>query len=262
MSRLLIVLITGVIVFDIPKLAIDILKAQASYRDQTNERYIRWTLMNDESLWSEFYNLLTIEALCPGRVRVGGVEDGGKWLCAPWKVPTNCTIFSVGLMNDVKFEKDLFEKFGLKCGLLGIDQIEQGYLTRSTYQKLGGEVVTGVVVSKQEKGQESPSNQFVLENIVKSHGWKNIDILKIDLEAVEYNVLPEFLAIYKPCQLLIETHYGIRPTVGFLGKISVFDYWLYSFEVNDGAFNACEYSFIHQSCLEHYGAYGLARFLS
>uniref|UniRef100_A0A915DM00 Uncharacterized protein n=1 Tax=Ditylenchus dipsaci TaxID=166011 RepID=A0A915DM00_9BILA len=50
---------------------------------------------------TEFYALLVPEVFCLNKVRLGVVNDGGKWVCNLKYVPEGCKIYSLDPLTRV-----------------------------------------------------------------------------------------------------------------------------------------------------------------
>ncbi|CAJ0564306.1 unnamed protein product, partial [Mesorhabditis spiculigera] len=216
------------------------------------------SLSPDEN-FGRFYNVLALEAICPSKIRVGGLGDGGKWVCNPWKLAKNCVVYSLGLNDVVVFEEELQKIATNSCKIYGYDMKIQKPWTVSLYNAINGELRQGLVTSA---GNHSFSNSIVIGEEVEERGNHHIDVFKIDIEGSEASVMPEFLNSTRPCQILIETHQNPQATFRLLSTISAAEYWLDSYEINPGGFKFCEYSFIHEGCLAEFGAVKLAKYLA
>uniref|UniRef100_A0A914WVT2 Methyltransferase domain-containing protein n=1 Tax=Plectus sambesii TaxID=2011161 RepID=A0A914WVT2_9BILA len=67
------------------------------------------------------YNALMPEVNCPRLMRVGNTDDGGKWICDPWQLPDNCTVYSLGVGGDVTFEVELSNMTNLRCNTFSVN---------------------------------------------------------------------------------------------------------------------------------------------
>ncbi|CAJ0932699.1 unnamed protein product, partial [Mesorhabditis belari] len=152
-----------------------------------------------------FYNALAIEVLCPSKLRIGVVGDGGKWVCNPWRLPDNCTIYSLGINGQIDFETDVQKITKNRCRVYGYDLAEQIESIKREYESINGELKAG-------------------------------GIFKIDIEGGESKVLPEFVKVYQPCQILVETHqeaaetYKILKSLSLTGLLVVIPIWLQNIE--------------------------------
>ncbi|CAJ0605165.1 unnamed protein product [Cylicocyclus nassatus] len=200
-----------------------------------------------------FPTLLQVQ--CPNLVRVGSVVDGGKYVCNPQAIDTQkCRIYSLGLMNEISFDVEIQNITGNTCKIYGYDQHEQSKGIKDAYSRMNGKL-KAVFISN-EKGKR-------IQDFFDENGDNFADILKIDIEGAEHNVLIPFLSDekYKVCQVLIEIHGQGNSQLHLLVSIAKQGYALFSYEVNGWTMAACEYSFIHMSCLKQYGAVELKRYL-
>ncbi|KAI1699894.1 methyltransferase domain-containing protein [Ditylenchus destructor] len=186
----------------------------------------------------DFYSALVPEVFCRDLVRMGQVGDGGKWICNPhyMRKMESCTVYSLGMRDDVSFDENLQNYTDNKCTLRCFDQGEQ---TPETLERI------------------RDSNGIFMRALISSKfGDKRIDILKMDIEGTEFEIANEFLAV-PVCQLLIEVHpqNATNPlqTLNFLRKISNHGFYLFSYEVNGHNYKVCEYSLIHENCFADYG---------
>ncbi|CAJ0934761.1 unnamed protein product, partial [Mesorhabditis belari] len=236
--------------------------AQRIHQEQLPQRKTLWSGLNDGQKWTQFYDLISLEAICIGKVRIGGMNDGGKWICSPWRLPDNCVFYSLGINNNIQFEESLHQLINKKWDLIGVDQFTQYEATKARYIQINGKLFVGKIGTKAEKESVGSNVTLTLEEVYKLNKHTKIDLLKMDIEGAEKTVLPELLNFVKPCQILVETHDNKVATRTLLAQISKQGYWLYSWEVNEGDLQACEYSFIHESCVEKFGVWRLARYLS
>uniref|UniRef100_A0A8R1EDB8 Methyltransf_21 domain-containing protein n=1 Tax=Caenorhabditis japonica TaxID=281687 RepID=A0A8R1EDB8_CAEJA len=108
----------------------------------------------------------------------------------------------------------------------------------------------------------SQKNQTsTIEDLAKDAGVTKVESLKIDIEGAEKTCLIPFLEKFTVCQIYLEVHGGAQEHVKLLQEIAHLDYRLFSYEVNGFGMTACEYSFIHETCIEKYGGRRIAYFL-
>uniref|UniRef100_A0A8R1INN2 Methyltransf_21 domain-containing protein n=1 Tax=Caenorhabditis japonica TaxID=281687 RepID=A0A8R1INN2_CAEJA len=108
----------------------------------------------------------------------------------------------------------------------------------------------------------SRNNQTsTIEDLANEANVTNVEILKIDIEGAEKTCLIPFLEKLIVCQIYLELHGGAQEHVKLLRELAHLQYRLFSYEINGSAMTACEYSFIHETCIEKYGGRRIAYFL-
>ncbi|CAJ0605164.1 unnamed protein product [Cylicocyclus nassatus] len=225
------------------------------YSRQALERITNLRSAWNASNFFVLYDVIVPEVQCPNLVRVGSVVDGGKYVCNPQAIDTTmCRIYSLGLDDEISFDVQIQNITGNTCKIYGYDQQEQSKGTKDAYSRMNGKL-KAVLISN-EKGNR-------IQDFFDENGDKFTDILKIDIEGAEHNVLIPFLSNkkYKVCQILIEIHGQADAQLHLLVLIAKQGYALFSYEINGGAMSACEYGFIHMSCLKQYEAVELKRYL-
>uniref|UniRef100_A0A8R1HUE0 Methyltransf_21 domain-containing protein n=1 Tax=Caenorhabditis japonica TaxID=281687 RepID=A0A8R1HUE0_CAEJA len=181
--------------------------------------------VNKDQQFAQLYGALAPEVFCPEKVRIGTIGDGGKWVCNPWKVPN--------------------------------DSDEQTEATRKVYSEIRGVSKKALIsMTTSQKNQTS-----TIEDLAKDAGVTKVEILKIDIEGAEKTCLIPFLEKFTVCQIYLEVHGGAQEHVKLLQEIAHLNYRLFSYEVNGFGMTACEYSFIHETCIEKYGGRRIAYFL-
>ncbi|KJH52591.1 hypothetical protein DICVIV_01176 [Dictyocaulus viviparus] len=71
---------------------------------------------------SQSRSLLWKAVRCPNLVRVGYVGDGGHYVCNPKAFPIkHCSIYSIGLHNEISFDIDIQQLSEFRCNLYGYD---------------------------------------------------------------------------------------------------------------------------------------------
>ncbi|EPB77570.1 hypothetical protein ANCCEY_03328 [Ancylostoma ceylanicum] len=123
-----------------------------------------------------------------------------------------------------------------------VPEREQQKGTKESYKRINGKL--GVIHISNEEGHR-------IEDIFDSNNDTFADILKIDVEGAEMTTLVPFLSNrkYRVCQ---------RTSL----YCFMLNYALFSYEVNGNAMEACEYCFIHASCMKQYGVVELKRYLN
>ncbi|CAJ0604904.1 unnamed protein product [Cylicocyclus nassatus] len=204
------------------------------------------------------YNAIVPEVFCRNLVRIGSVLDGGKWVCNPIAMlRKNCSIYSLGLHEEISFDHDIQEINNFSCRIYGYDMVKQSSATVQRYHAINGEVEALKIGPK----TNASDNMYFLGDLVSRNNDKHVEFLKIDIEGAEHNSLIPFLEIYKVCQLFVEIHGAPLEHVTLLQQIARLDYALFSYEVNGGYKEYCEYSFIHYSCMSQYGVTKLHLYL-
>ncbi|CAI4225765.1 unnamed protein product [Auanema sp. JU1783] len=227
------------------------------YSKYAHARVMHLNSITAQSGFATLYNVLVPEVYCPNLIRVGNVNDGGKWVCNPAEMPRNCSIFSLGLREDISFDRDLQEFNENSCELYGFDMIAQSDSTRLDYSKINGKLYKKTIAER----TDTQANMFTIEDCMRENGVESMEMLKMDIEGAEYQVIVPFLQKHKPCQVFIELHGLAYDMLSLLHAIARQDYFLFFYEINGDSLKACEYSFIHSSCLKAYGLFPLSPYL-
>ncbi|VDD96829.1 unnamed protein product [Enterobius vermicularis] len=208
-------------------------------------RNILFKLGNRTALRGLLYNTLVPEALCPLKVRLGNIHDGGKWICNPWKIPKqNCSVYSLGINNEISFD-------------VALQTFHQRQPVLRKLLKNNADFKKAVIGVREDRRYD----QYNLLTLAKRNGDKKIEILKMDIEGAEHYVLPYILKGIAVCQILVEIHADVIGVAGLLRVLGKANFYLFSYEVNGYFFEFAEYSFIHRDCLQQYDAVYLAKYL-
>lgn len=158
-----------------------------------------------EELYQRY--VASIQTVCKRQIHAGNVLDGGYEVCqdeqyAP-KMP--CLVYSVGIRDDFTFDEDVHKLFG--CEVHGFDPAngmkDHIHSTKVYFHSIG-------LGDKDEINKENWKVR-TLKSIREElgHTTRNIDILKIDIEANEWKALPNILATGQLSgvkQLYLELH--------------------------------------------------------
>lgn len=153
-------------------------------------------------------------APCPQRDRVGNVNDGGKWTCAPALVRAApaCVVYSFGVADDTSFEAAMLRNarncsvfaFDVAFGTLLLAAEDADIAPRITYRQLGLAPVSHTA----NDGVPFAS----LRDIMAAFRHEYIDILKVDIEGAELDVGIQTFSEWARAghtpvgQLLVELH--------------------------------------------------------
>ncbi|KAE9414214.1 hypothetical protein Angca_000652, partial [Angiostrongylus cantonensis] len=195
---------------------------------------------------------------CPELVRIGTTNDGGKWICSPFRIPPQCSIISLGLYNEVTFEQELQYVINNRCNIYAYDMNEQLPKTIDILEKIRTKSRVATISSTTDEKK----NMYTVEYLMKLEGISEFEILKVDIEGSEFDVIPPLLHRHKPAQIMIEIHGTPSETASLLRVISNQGYWLYSYEINGAWHNLCDFSFLHETAFTRYGAIPMAKYLN
>lgn len=195
----------------------------------------------------EFYQQVKPEAICKEKVRIGEVSDGGKYVCKPTAVTEECTIMSLGLNNQIGFDEHIAKVTGGKCKILGADLNEQSAALKKKYTAINGQLFVGRI-----------PDEIALPEMMKKAGKTSVDLLKIDIEGGEVTGLEPLLKEFPVCQIFIELHGIPRVQFKMLQVMAKYNFRIFNIDPNYRCSLCCEYSLIHESCMEQYGVIPLA----
>ncbi|CAJ0953208.1 unnamed protein product, partial [Mesorhabditis belari] len=99
-----------------------------------------------------------------------------------------------------------------------------------------------------------------IKSELKRFKLDRVEILKIDIEGAELEALPPLLEEVVICQILIEIHANPKEFVDFIVFMAKKGYRMFHFEINGLSMDLCEFSFIHDSCMDQFNAIPLAYF--
>ncbi|KAF1756082.1 hypothetical protein GCK72_012535 [Caenorhabditis remanei] len=197
---------------------------------------------------NEFYEKVKLEAFCPLKERLGEIDDGGKYVCNPRMVrKDDCTIISLGLNNQIYFDQHIQNVTGGHCRILGADKDPQNMETQAKYGGMNGKLFSGMIPT-----------DISISSIMQTAGRKEVEILKMDIEGGEMDALEPFLEEYKVCQILIEVHKSPAEHFKMLQIMAKHNFQIYNVETTPYCVMCCEYSLIHESCMEQFAVVPLA----
>lgn len=160
-------------------------------------------------------------------------EHGGWWVC-PHLVPRGGLAYCFGVGRDIRLERALAERFDME--VVAFDPTpstiewmeEQERPAGLRYVRLGvadydGEAffhqsrsATGShsMVRENAEGRGSAVEVRRLSTLLRQQGHESMDLLKLDVEGVEYEVLEEMVdAGLRPRMILVEYHHRF-PAIG------------------------------------------------
>lgn len=220
------------------------LRREALLRVQSDREGIIKTLVNGTSN-TAFYKAVKMEAFCEKNERIGGRGDGGKQVCNARAVKKeDCTLLSLGLNNQIDYDRAIYEATGSHCKILGADKDPQNSRTQKSYETMGGQIFVGAI----------PNDITIPEMLLKA-GRSEIELLKIDIEGGETVGLEPLLKDFYVCQIMIELH-GQKPVehLDMLRMMSRYGFRLFNIEPNPFCEKCCEYSLINELCMAQFGA--------
>lgn len=208
-----------------------------------------------------FYSYLP-QVWCPSMVRVGGLEDGGKWICNPWHLKSQndpCLAYSIGVGFNLKFDQVLITDYGCKVYAFDPDPMAKRTVERAAIEEISFYpwAITGA------NGRRGPLQKPINEVLIRFN-HRRLDILKVDVEGGEFDIFDTFLYEGQPlvpvCQIIIEVHtWDVTKWRRMFRQLEKASFLMFSREVNILGFGnklekiAIEYSYIHESCLQRFG---------
>lgn len=140
---------------------------------------------------------------CPDNQKVaryGGSGDGGKLLCPSLLQQTNCVVYSLGSNNNFDFEQDILGRTSCKVATFDCTSQSRTLGPRHTF--------VSKCLGSEERMASDPSKWVTLQQAMNELGHSSITLLKIDIEAFEYDVLSTWSGDQPlPAQISIEIHY-------------------------------------------------------
>jgi hypothetical protein len=132
-----------------------------------------------DSSFGPLYNALVAEIICPWMVRIGSVDDGGKWVCNPWALPENCVIYSLGVAGDISFETELDDIARHRCKSYSFDiEAKDGAFIASLKSERFSFTQLRISPNTNEENKE-----YTIGDVMKKFNHKFIDFFKIDIES-------------------------------------------------------------------------------
>ncbi len=206
-------------------------------------------------------------------------RDVHDWRICPVGIDRNSAVFSLGVGDDIGFDRGLITDYNCNVHAFdptprSIEWIESQDFPQQFHfypYAIGGRDGIMKLFPRMPKGKPSSTMLTVMNEGVKEAGEGidvtvkrlstlmaelgvfHIDILKMDIEAAEYEVIDDFLAAHLPVyQLLVEFHHRfssvpVQKTRDTLDKLYKAGYRI--FYITE---KAREYSFIHLDTYEKY----------
>ena len=176
--------------------------------------------------------------------------SAGGWTFSPIGIDSSSVIFSLGIANDIRFDKSLINSFA--CNIHAFDPTPR-WIDWIRAQQTPPEFHfhpfaignTDGTAQLGEDAIEVPVKR--ISSIMSEVGVEHIDILKMDIEAAEYEVIDDMLNSGVPVyQLLVEFHHRfttvpLEKTKTVLQKLSAAGYRI--FHISE---KYREFSFIHE----------------
>ncbi len=149
------------------------------------------------------------EILCPEKIRLGSVFDGGKWICRPWRATKNCLVLSLGSGGNSAFERDFISANSKKnCRIVVFDP---NPTYAAVYTAIDGARFLPwkmTETTRWSRNESTLADASRVLGLAQNNGLTEIEVLKIDIEMSEYEVLPGILknSSMRICQILLEIH--------------------------------------------------------
>jgi len=193
---------------------------------------------------------------CSNEERVGGLGDGGKFVCRPREIPSPCIVYSFGSQLNFAFEYHIMEL--TPCEVHTFDPTPSIAHRAAGMQfparlKYHGYGLSGADTTINLEGQNVPAK--TIETIMKELGHTHVDIMKIDIEGHEFdgifNTANDSAWYTRVGQMQIEIHFFIQggPNEKILKIFNTFEETLkwkcFHAEVNPYHGQAWEYAFIN-----------------
>lgn len=163
-------------------------------------------------------------------------RGNGAWDVAFGSLDENSVVVSAGIGKDISFDLDVNKAHG--CRVIMVDPSPTGRQTIEQSKPLPPGVVyedIGMAESDEDisfalpyhpdegsfrlplAGYAPPTHSFRCERLstlMRRHGLKRVDLLKLDIEGFEYGVLRDLLkAKCEVAQICVEFHHGIVPGI-------------------------------------------------
>jgi hypothetical protein len=156
--------------FDEQQLMIDYYQSQSQIRKSYLSNYM------DDSL-GNLYNILVPEVVCPILLRVGRVFDGGKWMCNPFRLSSDCVLYSMGINNEISFELDIYQLSRNNCNIFAFDKEQQSPTTIRQLSAINATLIKTLINTAMNNAENK------LQSVIRAHGHgRHIELLKIDIE--------------------------------------------------------------------------------
>lgn len=204
------------------------------------------------------------------------LERCGDWVYCPTAIPRDALIYSFGVEEDVRIDRQLAERFAANVfvfdptpntvewiatkllpdgvrffpyGVAASDGRTRFYPRVNRKGKISKSMYTTVPAAGNE-GHYVEVEMRTLRTLMKTFGHERIDMLKMDVEGAEYDVIDEVVSLEHPVkQIVLEFHHrfesiGNRRTVEAVTKLNNAGYRIFYISATGR-----EYSFIHDSAL-------------
>ncbi|XP_060082392.1 probable methyltransferase-like protein 24 [Ylistrum balloti] len=166
----------------------------------------RMTLPDLELLYQRY--LSTIQTVCKTPRRFGKITDGGWDICVePKYLPRNkCLVYSFGIANDFSFDDDIARFYNCEVHSFDPSMRKKGYV-RIKDQSYFHDTGLSHITRSNPEGNMWRMQTFLDIRTELNHLKRMPNVVKMDIEAWEWNVLPEMFAAGQfPKQLIIEFH--------------------------------------------------------
>ena len=156
-------------------------------------------------------------------------NKNAAWTINPSSINNKSIVYSFGVGNDISFDSELINKYGVKVYAFdptpkSADWLKTQQLPANFYFYQKGlasydgkaefalpdnpEHVSATILTKNSKQGYFQADVNTLQTLMKELGHTKIDILKMDIEGAEYDVIENILASnISIAQLLIEFHH-------------------------------------------------------
>ncbi|XP_067678642.1 probable methyltransferase-like protein 24 [Haliotis asinina] len=154
-----------------------------------------------------------IQVACGDMKRMGLQQDGGWEICNdPLVRPKKpCLVYSFGINNDFSFDDAMEQEYG--CQVHSFDPS----MGKTDHQRSKGIMFHSLGISDYNGRSERKWPMKTLNCIRESlgHTQTTIDVLKIDIEDMEWKVFPEMMtnnALHNVTQFVFEVHISLQHT--------------------------------------------------